>query len=87
MKSGTGRVADVSGDLTFLNVQNQVSAIALGQLDPLSPTRDILVIAMGNSILAYDVFNNNDLFYKEVLIYINFNEILIAKYPDVNHLI
>lgn len=63
---GTGRVADVSGDLIFLNVQNQVSAIAVGHLDPLSPSRDILVVAMGNSVLAYDVFNNTDLFYKEV---------------------
>jgi Bardet-Biedl syndrome 2 protein len=49
----------------FLNINREVTALAAGRLLSDSP-RDILLIGTSNSLQAYDVQENRDLFYREV---------------------
>ncbi|XP_064601546.1 Bardet-Biedl syndrome 2 protein homolog [Liolophura sinensis] len=61
-----GRVAsgDDTSDISLLSINQQVSAVSAGQLNPNIPN-DILVVGTSTNLLAYDVNNNRDLFYKE----------------------
>ncbi|XP_014663273.1 PREDICTED: Bardet-Biedl syndrome 2 protein homolog isoform X2 [Priapulus caudatus] len=52
-------------DLVFLNINQAISAVSAGRLDP-SSDADCLVIGTQTNVLAYDVQNNSDLFYKDV---------------------
>ena len=63
-----GRVAVVDTDISFLNVNQTVTALCTGRLDP-SLKRDILCIGSQTNLLAYDVHDNKDLFYKEVRLF------------------
>ena len=53
-----------SSDISLLNINQQVSAVCTGSLD--DSERDILFVGTPTNLLAYDVENNSDLFYKEV---------------------
>uniref|UniRef100_H2YY38 Bardet-Biedl syndrome 2 protein homolog n=1 Tax=Ciona savignyi TaxID=51511 RepID=H2YY38_CIOSA len=60
-----GRVAVQDSDISMLTMNQSVSALCAGQLDP-SNDRDVLCIGTQTNLLAYDVHDNKDLFYKEV---------------------
>lgn len=53
------------GDLSLLNINQVISAVKAGQLDRKS-NQDILVVGTQTNILAFDVTNNKDIFFKEV---------------------
>lgn len=53
------------GDLSLLNINQVISAVKAGQLDR-SSNQDILVVGTQTNILAFDVTNNKDIFFKEV---------------------
>ncbi|XP_057298017.1 Bardet-Biedl syndrome 2 protein-like [Hydractinia symbiolongicarpus] len=53
-----------NADISLLNINQQVSALCCGSLD--DSQRDMLFVGTQTNLLAYDVENNSDLFYKEV---------------------
>jgi len=53
-----------SSDISLLNINQHVNAICTGSLD--ESGRDILFVGTPTNLLAYDVENNSDLFYKDV---------------------
>lgn len=52
-------------EVSFLNVNETVTAIYAGKLKP-DEDKDILVIGTPTSVIAYHVDNNSELFFKEV---------------------
>ena len=52
-------------DLNMLNINQKILSLAAGRLND-AINRDSLVIGTPTNLLAYDVENNSDLFYKEV---------------------
>ncbi|XP_076802841.1 BBSome complex member BBS2-like [Clavelina lepadiformis] len=60
-----GRMAVQDSDISLLSVNQSVSGLVAGQLDK-NKKRDILCIGTQTNLLAYDVHDNTDLFYKEV---------------------
>ena len=56
-------------DISLLSVNQSVSGLVAGQLDK-NKKRDILCIGTQTNLLAYDVHDNTDLFYKEVCGYL-----------------
>ncbi|CAF0727330.1 unnamed protein product [Brachionus calyciflorus] len=66
--SGVGRTDSeplIDSSLSLLNVNSQVTSIATGSLDASNPN-EYLFIGTKTHILAYDVNNNTDVFYKEL---------------------
>lgn len=60
-------------DINFLNINQTVNALTTGKLKPFNSENnknnvdnDVLVIGTPTSIMVYDVFQNSDLFYREV---------------------
>ncbi|XP_073968440.1 BBSome complex member BBS2-like isoform X1 [Rhodnius prolixus] len=68
-------------ELSMLNVNQVVSAISAGKLNP-NEEKDILVIGTQSTLLAYHVENNTDLFYKEVTD--GANVVVIGKLGNIN---
>ena len=64
-------------DISYLNISQIVRSLTTGQLKPKSD-KDVLVIGTPTSILVYDVLNNADIFYREVLCYIFYLNIIIS---------
>lgn len=54
-----------AADVALLNFNQKVAALTTGTLRP-GAAEEVLVIGTPNAVLAYDVENNCDLFYKEV---------------------
>ncbi|XP_060779796.1 Bardet-Biedl syndrome 2 protein homolog [Neoarius graeffei] len=52
-------------DITLLNINQAVSCLAAGTLDPRT-TGDTLLVGSQTNLLAYDVHDNTDIFYREV---------------------
>ena len=52
-------------DLSILNINQQILSLTSGRLND-AINRDTLVIGTPTNLLAYDVENNSDLFYKDV---------------------
>jgi Bardet-Biedl syndrome 2 protein len=80
--------SSMDSDLNLLNINQAVSCIASGQLNPDSK-HDVLLVGTQTNVLAYDVENNSDLFYKDVSILRNYknqelmhNHNLCAQTPD-----
>lgn len=67
MGLAVGRVvpSDANKELALLNINQSVMSICAGQLS-LTEERDTLVVGTPTTLLAYDVENNTDVFYKEV---------------------
>ena len=65
MKGGRTSASNDS-DLSILNINQQVSTVAAGQLNPSGC--DMLFVGTQTNLLAYDVEKNSDLFYKDVSI-------------------
>ena len=62
----TGRMATSgSSDLSMLNINQSISCLTCGRLDPSEPN-EMLLIGTPTNLMAYDVHRNADLFYKEV---------------------
>lgn len=65
---GLGRTENqsmIDASLSLLNINAVVTSLATGALDSTNKCESLLVGTKTN-ILAYDVNNNTDLFYKEV---------------------
>ena len=62
-----GRVvpSDANKELALLNINQNVTSLCAGHLN-VTEDRDTLVIGTPTNLLAYDVENNADIFYKEV---------------------
>ncbi|KAK6191700.1 hypothetical protein SNE40_003318 [Patella caerulea] len=63
-QKGAGRMTGAEGDVSLLNINQQVAAVSAGNLVSESQ-KDVLVVGTQTNILAYDVDNNSDLFYKD----------------------
>ena len=63
----TPQATNIDGDtqVKYLNINKEINCIASGTLDPVL-RRDVLLIGTPNNLLAYDVEENRDLFYREV---------------------
>ena len=63
----TPQATNMDGDtqVKYLNVNKEVNCISSGTLDPVL-RRDVLLIGTPNNLLAYDVEDNRDLFYRDV---------------------
>ena len=57
--------ASGDNDVSLLNINQSVSALCAGKLNP-DVNNDVLVIGTPTNLIAYDVQNNSDLFYKDV---------------------
>ena len=64
---GDSRLSSSSSenDISLLTMGNYIMSLGAGKLHPGS-NKDTLLVGMHTSILAYDVDNNSDVFYKEV---------------------
>lgn len=58
-------ISQSSSEVSLLNINQTVSAVTAGHLSQ-SKTGDILVVGTPTNVLAYDVQNNADVFYKDV---------------------
>ncbi|RNA26462.1 Bardet-Biedl syndrome 2 isoform X1 [Brachionus plicatilis] len=67
--SGVGRTDNdsnvVDSNLSLLNINSTISSLTTGSLD-LSIENELLFIGTKTNMLAYDVHNNTDIFYKDV---------------------
>ena len=52
-------------DISVLNINQQILSLTAGRLND-AVNRDTLVIGTPTNLLAYDVENNSDIFYKDV---------------------
>ncbi|XP_071104819.1 BBSome complex member BBS2-like [Haliotis cracherodii] len=57
-------VASSENDISLLNINQQVSSVCAGKLHT-SNMNDVLVVGTQTNLIAYDVDNNSDLFYKD----------------------
>lgn len=66
MKTQQGGRLDSSADsdVNLLSINQQVSSMCAGRLNP-SAANDILAVGTQTNLLAYDIDNNSDLFYKD----------------------
>lgn len=55
---------DAKDQVRFLNINRKISALACGTLDA-SVGRDVLLVGAQTTLLAYDVNDNRDLFFKD----------------------
>ncbi|XP_072026618.1 BBSome complex member BBS2-like [Amphiura filiformis] len=63
-RSGRATEVSIDSDITLLGINQKVSALCAGSLDGMG-VNDILMVGTQTNILAYDVQNNTDLFYKD----------------------
>ncbi|CAN0187691.1 unnamed protein product, partial [Ectocarpus sp. 13 AM-2016] len=64
--SGAGVDTNESGgDTRFLNMNREVTGLAAGRLEE-SARRDMLLVGSQTNLLAHDVENNADIYYKDV---------------------
>lgn len=62
-KSQPGSSAE--GDLSLLSINQQVSAVCAGRLNP-NVQNDVLAVGTQTNLMVYDIEKNRDLFYKDV---------------------
>lgn len=55
-----------STHVRFLNINRDITALASGPIKPSHPTQDVLLVGTSNSLQAYDVMENKDVFFREV---------------------
>lgn len=55
----------MDSDIILLSIGQHVTSLAAGRLDP-DLDRDILLVGTQTNVLAYDVEQNSELFYREV---------------------
>ena len=59
-----GRLLSSEGDIMLLSINQQVSSVHAGKLNPYIPN-DVLAVGSQTNLMVYDVEKNTDLFYKE----------------------
>lgn len=59
------RDTKTSSSIRFLNINKKITAMDSGRLNP-EEARDVLMVGTQTNLLAYDVEENKDMFYKEV---------------------
>ncbi|XP_065519583.1 Bardet-Biedl syndrome 2 protein isoform X2 [Lathamus discolor] len=66
-RTGTNRMvqSNQDSDISLLNINQAISCLASGVLNP-QLGYDCLLVGTQTNLLAYDVYNNSDLFYREV---------------------
>ncbi|XP_028814444.1 BBSome complex member BBS2 [Denticeps clupeoides] len=69
-------------DITLLNINQAVSCLTAGTLGP-NTTGDTLLVGSQTSLLAYDVHDNADIFYREVTD--GANAIVLGKLGDIQY--
>uniref|UniRef100_A0A8C9U5X3 BBSome complex member BBS2 n=1 Tax=Scleropages formosus TaxID=113540 RepID=A0A8C9U5X3_SCLFO len=67
-------------DISLLNINQAVSCLVAGSLEP-GQVGDALLVGSQTNLLAYDVHNNADVFYKEVAD--GANAIVLGKLGDI----
>ena len=60
-----GRGLSSEGDISLLSINQQVSAVCAGKLNP-NLQNDVLAVGTQTNLMVYDVEKNTDLFYKDV---------------------
>ncbi|XP_053305283.1 Bardet-Biedl syndrome 2 protein [Spea bombifrons] len=68
-------------DISLLNINQSVSCLTAGPLDPQLGC-DSLIVGTQTNLLAYDVHNNSDLFYKEIAD--GANAVVLGKLGDIS---
>ena len=58
-------VSATESDVSLLSIGQHITSIAAGALNP-TLGRDVLLVGSQTNLLAYDIEQNSDLFYKEV---------------------
>ena len=58
-------VSSTESDVSLLSIGQHITSVAAGGLNP-ALDRDVLLVGSQTNLLAYDVEQNSDLFYKEV---------------------
>ena len=53
------------GDISLLSINQQVSSVCAGKLNP-NIQNDVLAVGTQTNLMVYDVEKNTDLFYKDV---------------------
>ena len=61
--------AGKESDISLLNINQAISSITAGCLNPAKHSHDNLIVGTQTNLLAYNVEDNSDLFYKDVCIY------------------
>ena len=59
-------------DISLLNINQSISSVAAGRLD-YQQSNEILLVGTQTNLLAYDIDNNSDIFYKDVSYYLHVN--------------
>lgn len=59
-----GRGLSSEGDISLLSINQQVSAVCAGKLNP-NLQNDVLAVGTQTNLMVYDVEKNTDLFYKD----------------------
>ncbi|XP_041460099.1 Bardet-Biedl syndrome 2 protein homolog [Lytechinus variegatus] len=80
---GGGRASEIAvdSDISLLSINQKVSAVCAGSLDSMG-VNDILMVGTQTNLLAYDVQNNTDIFYKDAADGVN--SIVIGKLGSIN---
>lgn len=73
MESGGRLLRSEEADMSVLNINQPVKTLAVGRLHP-EMNNDVIIVGTPSHVLAYDVENNSDLFYKEVNVPIYYSQ-------------
>ncbi|XP_074769683.1 BBSome complex member BBS2 isoform X2 [Athene noctua] len=81
-RTSTNRMVQSSqdSDISLLNINQGITCLASGVLNP-QLGYDCLLVGTQTNLLAYDVYNNSDLFYREVSD--GANAIVLGKLGDI----
>eukprot|EP00002_Diphylleia_rotans_P031077 TRINITY_DN6438_c0_g1_i3.p1 TRINITY_DN6438_c0_g1~~TRINITY_DN6438_c0_g1_i3.p1 ORF type:complete len:353 (-),score=74.27 TRINITY_DN6438_c0_g1_i3:1230-2288(-) len=60
-----GKKTDMSNEIRFLNINQKITAIKAGNINP-ALNRDSLFVGSHTNLLAYDVESNADIFFRDV---------------------
>ncbi|XP_014812868.1 PREDICTED: Bardet-Biedl syndrome 2 protein isoform X2 [Calidris pugnax] len=82
-KTSTNRMVQSTqdSDISLLNINQGITCLASGVLNP-QLGYDCLLVGTQTNLLAYDVYNNSDLFYREVSD--GANAIVLGKLGDIS---
>uniref|UniRef100_A0A914USI5 Bardet-Biedl syndrome 2 n=1 Tax=Plectus sambesii TaxID=2011161 RepID=A0A914USI5_9BILA len=65
-ETGGRLLASDIADVSLLNINQPIKAVAVGKMRVASDEHDVVVVGTPTHVLAYDMDNNSDLFYREV---------------------
>ncbi|KAM9626122.1 BBSome complex member BBS2 isoform 2-T2 [Morphnus guianensis] len=82
-RTSTNRMvqSNQDSDISLLNINQGITCLASGMLNP-QLGYDCLLVGTQTNLLAYDVYNNSDLFYREVSD--GANAIVLGKLGDIS---